>query len=238
MAIEIVNISTYKFVHIYDTYALRQAFRDFCGGLGVKGTIIVSPEGMNIGLAGNGHQIELFGTFLRQDSRFADMVFKYSVSTDVPFDRFVVKRKNHIVPAAIAVDVSIGQGTHLPAEQLKKWLDEKRDFTLLDTRNDYEIAYGTFEDACDLNLRNFKEIYPALQQCDDDMKQKPLVMFCTGGIRCEKGLPLALKAGFKQVYQLDGGILKYLEQCGDAHYQGQCYVFDQREAIKAGLGKH
>lgn len=235
MTDQIVNISTYKFVPVYDTHALRQSFRDFCGGLGLQGTIIVSPEGINIALAGDEQQISLFGEFLHRDSRFADMTFKRSISDGIPFDRFVVKRKNHIVPAAVSVDVRDSEGTHLSAETLKKWLDEGRDFTLLDTRNDYEISHGTFDNACHFNLKNFKQIYAALKQCDQQMKRRPLVMFCTGGIRCEKGLPLAKKAGFEQVYQLDGGILKYLEECGGTHYRGKCYVFDQREALKADL---
>lgn len=235
MATNIINISTYKFVCIYDTHALRQAFRDVCGGLALKGTIIVSPEGINIGVAGTEDAIAVLENFLRNDTRLSDMVFKRSSSTEMPFERFVVKRKGHIVPTAIAVEAVEGTGTHLSAQTLKQWLDEGREFTLLDTRNDYEIEQGTFERAENFNLRNFKEIYAALDDCDEATKAKPMVMFCTGGIRCEKGLPLALRAGFKEVYQLDGGILRYLEECGAAHYQGGCYVFDQREAVDERL---
>ena len=120
-------------------------------------------------------------------------------------------------------------------ETLKEWLEEKRDFTLLDTRNNYEVELGTFENADHLNIRNFCHYEAQAKKIPKDLTEKPLVVFCTGGIRCEKAAPLMKKLGFKNVLQLDGGILNYFEKTGGAHYRGDCFVFDDRVALTPTL---
>jgi UPF0176 protein len=122
-------------------------------------------------------------------------------------------------------------GPALSAKELKQWLDEGRDFVLLDTRNDYEIEIGTFEQATDLNIHHFRDFEAAVEKLPEESKQKPVVMFCTGGIRCEKASPLLLQKGFQEVYQLDGGIIKYFQEVGGAHYRGDCFIFDFRTSI-------
>ncbi len=114
-------------------------------------------------------------------------------------------------------------------------LDEGREVVLLDTRNDYEVQVGTFDGALPIGVDNFRDFPAAVRELPDELKQKPIVMFCTGGIRCEKAGPLMEAEGFQQIFQLDGGILKYFEECGGAHYHGDCFVFDKRVALNPEL---
>ena len=119
--------------------------------------------------------------------------------------------------------------------ELKKWYQEKHDMIVLDTRNDFEVKLGTFENAMDLHIEHFREFSDAVDLLPADLKEKPIVTFCTGGIRCEKAAELMLQKGFKNVYQLDGGILNYFEKCGGDFYRGDCFVFDQRVAVNSEL---
>jgi len=231
---QIVNVSGYKFVSIYDTLALRVHLAECLGALGLKGSVVLSPEGINVMLAGSRRGINGFYALLKQYQRFADMRFKESLSEAQPFQKLYIKCKTHIVPAAQSVDPIKETGPYVSPKQLKQWLDDGKDLVLLDTRNDYEIEYGTFDGAVSFNMRHFKEFADKAVQADT-LKDKTIVMFCTGGIRCEKASPLALNAGFEEVYQLDGGILKYFEECGSDHYAGNCFVFDERVALKPDL---
>ncbi|MDF2690604.1 MAG: hypothetical protein K0S29_459 [Gammaproteobacteria bacterium] len=231
---QIVNISTYKFVALDNVESMQAAFKQKLLELGLKGTVVLSHEGINVMLAGSREEINAFAVFLKQDTRFADMKFKESLSDSKPYRRLFVKIKRSLVPGADWVNPAEFTAPALAPEQLKQWFEQGRDFTLIDTRNDYEVSVGTFEKAIDFNLKEFKELPEKLQAADLD-KNKPLVMFCTGGIRCEKASPVAVKAGFKEVYQLEGGILNYFEQCGNAHYLGDCFVFDQRNALTPQL---
>ncbi|MDF2939720.1 MAG: h16 [Gammaproteobacteria bacterium] len=231
---QIVNISTYKFVELSDIESLQASFKQKLIELGLKGTVVFSPEGTNIMLAGTREAIDAFGDFLRSDARFADMKFKESLSENQPFRRIFVKLKKSLVPGADWVNPAEFTAPNLSPEQLKKWLEEGKEFNLIDTRNDYEVEMGTFENAVDFHLKEFKEFPQRIEQAELD-KEKPLVMFCTGGIRCEKASPVAIKAGFKEVYQLEGGILNYFERCGKAYYQGDCFVFDERRGVTPEL---
>src|SRR5690606_14580586 len=113
--------------------------------------------------------------------------------------------------------------------------DEGKDFIIIDTRNGFEYQMGTFKNAIDIETRHFNEFDEAIKKLPEEMREKPIVTFCTGGIRCEKAAPLMIKRGFKEVYQLDGGILKYFETCKGAHWNGECFVFDQRTAVDGNL---
>src|SRR5262249_778191 len=125
----------------------------------------------------------------------------------------------------------------LSARELKRWLDEGRPFTLLDTRNDFEVTLGTFHNAVPIGIQHFREFPAAVAKLPRNSQQRPIVTFCTGGIRCEKAAPYLIQNGFEQVFQLDGGILKYFEECGNDHYQGECFVFDNRVGLTAELGE-
>jgi predicted sulfurtransferase len=123
----------------------------------------------------------------------------------------------------------------LAPRELKRWLDEGRDVVLLDTRNSFEVEHGTFHGAQHIGLANFRSFGERVGELDPRLKGKTVVTFCTGGIRCEKAAPLLIHEGFRDVYQLDGGILKYFEDCGSSHFDGSCYVFDERVALDSGL---
>ncbi len=227
----IINIAAYKFITLTDLPTLRENFLTECEQLAIKGTILLSAEGINLILAGEADAIEKFIETLRADARFADMDFKKSTSAKRPFRRLKVRLKEEIITLRQNdIDPEKLTGAHISAQELKTWLDEGREFNLLDTRNDYEVEMGTFEKAVTLPIKFFTE-FPDAVEAAALPKDKPIVMFCTGGVRCEKASAVMLKQGYQAVHQLDGGILKYFEECGGEHYQGNCFVFDERTAI-------
>jgi UPF0176 protein len=235
---KITNIAAYKFVQIVDLQILRSELKSLCKRLKLKGTILVAHEGINIFMAGEAANIDLFVSEIRRDDRFADLEFKLSPSDYQPFNRMLVRIKQEII--AFGVDGIAPQertSPKLSAQELKQWLDEGRPVTLLDVRNDYEVELGTFNDALPIKVDNFRDFPAAVEELPADLKETPIVMFCTGGIRCEKAGPFMEREGFQQIYQLDGGILKYFEECGDAHYNGECFVFDQRVTVDAKLAE-
>ncbi len=232
----IVNIAAYKFVALQDLQVLRDQLRKLCYRLGLKGTILLSPEGINMFLAGEREAMDEFLAHIRSYEYFADLEVKESFSQEQPFHRMLVKLKREIIAFGIdGIEPARRTSPKLNAQQLKQWLDEGRPVRLLDVRNDYEFDLGTFDGAEQLNIHNFRDFPKAIAQLPTEARQQPLVMFCTGGIRCEKAGPLMEQAGFEQVYQLDGGILKYFEECGSAHYHGGCFVFDSRVVLDPQL---
>jgi predicted sulfurtransferase len=235
---EVVNIAGYKFLPLDDLPELRARLSERCRMLRLKGTILLSPEGINLFVAGARPAIDSLVTELRAIEGLADFELKESLSNEQPFRRMLVKIKREII--AFGVDgIEPGRATSpkLPPRELKQWLDEGRPVTLLDTRNDYEVQLGTFENALTLGIDHFRNFPAAVRSLPAELKQQPIVMFCTGGIRCEKAGPLMEREGFEQVYQLEGGILKYFEECGGEHYAGECFVFDRRVGVDAGLAE-
>ena len=232
----VLNVSAYKFVSIDDVESLRPSLRKCAVDMELKGTILLAPEGINLFIAGEQARVERFLERLMADERFAGLETKLSWSEDQPFNRMLVKAKREIITLRRPdVDPSRTPAPRLAPEMLRQWLDEGREVLLLDTRNQFEVDLGTFEGAACLKLKSFSEMTAALPAIDEKWKDKPVVTFCTGGIRCEKAAPLLIKEGFSEVYQLDGGILKYFERCGGAHFQGECFVFDKRVALGPDL---
>ncbi len=232
----VINISGYKFVTLNDIENLRPKLKGHCLKLDLKGTILLASEGINIVLAGSRESIHGFETFLKQDARFADMTFKESISHHQPFNRMLVRLKKEIIAFGVeGVDPAHHTSPHVKPQQLKEWLDKGEDVVMLDTRNEYEIKLGTFKNALNPHIDNFREFPEAIRKLDPALKNKKIVTFCTGGIRCEKAAPFMEMEGFKEVYQIEGGILKYLEECGDAHWDGDCFVFDHRVALNPHL---
>ena len=161
---------------------------------------------------------------------------KQSFSAEVPFNRMLVKIKREIIAFEVpGVDPNQYTSRRLSPQQLKAWLDEGRRICLLDTRNEFEVSVGTFKNAVALPVDDFRSFPAAAASLPEDFKDQTVVTFCTGGIRCEKAAPYLETEGFKHVYQLDGGILKYFAECGDAHFEGQCFVFDKRVALDPDL---
>ncbi len=232
----IVNIASYKFVTLDDLPGRRSTLKELCGRLGLKGTILLSPEGINMFLAGTRESIDEYLRVLREHSEFAELEVKESFSDYQPFTRMLVRLKKEIIAFGVeSVDPRRKSAPRIEAKELKRWLDEGRPVTLLDTRNDYEIQVGTFRNAIPARVDDFRHFPEAIAKLPEELKEQPIVTFCTGGIRCEKAAPFMEQAGFKNVYQLEGGILKYFEECGGDHYDGECFVFDQRVALDPQL---
>lgn len=237
----VVNISCYKFVTLDDREALKAGLTARCLALGLKGTILLAPEGINVFLAGSRAAIDAIVAHLRADPRFSDLAPKESLSAEPPFRKMRVRLKKEVITMRHPlVRPEDGRAPSVAAATLKAWLDrgcddEGRPVVMLDTRNDYEVAAGTFDDAVDYGIGVFSEFPPRLAEHLADYAGKTVVSFCTGGIRCEKAAIHMQEIGVERVYQLEGGILKYFEEVGGAHYRGDCFVFDEREALAADL---
>jgi UPF0176 protein len=231
-----INLAGYTFVRLDRLPELKAGFKDCCDSLGLNGTIVLSPEGINVFVAGSEPAVTRFENFVRADSRLTGLRFKKSVSSYPPFKRMLVKIKKEIITLRVpGVDPAAQRAPGVTPAELKRWLDEERQVVLLDTRNAFEVAAGTFRDAIHLNLKSFGDFPRAADRLDESLKSKTIVAFCTGGIRCEKAAPVLIQKGFRSVFQLEGGILQYFENCGDAHFQGRCFVFDQRNALDGNL---
>jgi UPF0176 protein len=230
------NISAYKFASLTDLKPLRERLLASCRSWGLKGTILLSTEGINLFVAGPREEIDLLIAELRAIPGLGELAPKFSESAHQPFTRMLVRIKKEIISFGVeGIDPAQRPSPKLPAQVLKQWLDEGRCLTLLDTRNDYEVKLGTFKGARTLGIDHFRQFPGAVESLPAEMKQQPVVMFCTGGIRCEKAGPFMQREGFENVFQLDGGILKYFEEVGGAHYDGECFVFDQRVGVDPAL---
>jgi UPF0176 protein len=230
------NVAAYQFVPLTDLGPLRGRLLALCKSWGLRGTILLSPEGINLFVAGEPDKVELLLRELRSQPGLADLQAKISESDHQPFNRMLVRIKKEIIAFGIeGISPSQRTSPKLSPRTLKQWLDEGRRITLLDTRNDYEVKLGTFKSAMSLGLDHFRNFPAAVRQLPSELKEEAVVMFCTGGIRCEKAGPFMEREGFKNVFQLEGGILKYFQECGAAHYNGECFVFDQRVGVDGNL---
>jgi UPF0176 protein len=207
-----------------------------CKEWNLQGTILLSREGINLFVAGGAEEIEFLLNELHSIPGLEDLTPKYSESEHQPFTRMLVRIKKEIIAFGVeGINPAERTSPKLSAKTLKQWLDEGRPVTLLDTRNDYEVKLGTFRNARVAGIDNFRQFPEAVSRLPEDLKDQPVVMFCTGGIRCEKAGPFMEREGFRQIFQLEGGILKYFEECGADHYDGECFVFDQRVGVDPGL---
>ncbi len=237
----ILNISAYKFVPLPDAAQLREQLLERAQALGLKGTILLAEEGINLFLAGPGDAVRSFVAQLHADPRFADIVPKESWSAHQPFKKMLVKVKPEIIRMNHpTIRPAEGRAPAVPATTVRRWLDqghddEGRPVVTLDTRNDFEVDQGTFDNAIDWRITKFSEFPQAMLEHQAELQGKTVVSFCTGGIRCEKAAIFMREAGLDHVYQLEGGILKYFEETGDAHYHGNCFVFDERRGVDADL---
>ena len=237
----ILNISAYKFVPLPDAPALRDLIHGWATALELKGTVLLASEGINLFLAAPESGVRDFIARLHADPRFADIAPKESWSATQPFKKMLVKVKNEIIRMDHpAIQPSSGRAPAVDAVTLERWLDQGvddsgRPVITLDTRNAFEVDHGTFSGAVDWRIDKFSQFPAALQAHKGELQGKTVVSFCTGGIRCEKAAILMREEGLENVYQLEGGILKYFEETNGAHYKGSCFVFDERRTLEADL---
>lgn len=241
----IVNLSAYHFATIEDTAAWRPFVTERCNALGLRGTVLLAPEGINLFVAGTREATDTFIDYIRHDAlfegKFTTLQFKESVSDKQPFTRMLVKLKAEIITMKHPlIKPELGRAPAVQAQTLKRWLDQGvddngRPVVMMDTRNAFEVDVGTFENTLDYRIEKFSEFPAVVAEHKDELAGKTIVTFCTGGIRCEKAAIHMQEIGYDSVYQLEGGILKYFEECGGAHYDGDCFVFDYRTALNPQL---
>jgi UPF0176 protein len=236
-----LTAALYKFVSLPDFHALQAPILAACVSNHIKGTLLLAEEGINGTIAGLPQDIHHLLHFLRTDplfeNRFANLEHKESFASEHPFYRMKVKLKKEIVTLGVAgVSPTKQVGTYVKPEDWNALISDP-DVILIDTRNDYEVDIGTFKGAIDPKTTTFREFPEYVAKHFDKTKHKKVAMFCTGGIRCEKASSYMMELGFEEVFHLQGGILKYLETVPEAQstWQGECFVFDQRVAVKHNL---
>lgn len=236
-----LNISAYKFVSLPDAHQLRDRLQAAAAELQLRGTVLLAEEGINLFLAGKEKDVREWVSRLRADPRFSDVDPKESFSATVPFRKLMVKVKREIIRMNMpAIRPERGRAPALPPATLARWLKRGRDddgvpVIMLDTRNGFEVDEGAFDGAIDWRLRKFSDFPEALRAHADELAGRTVVSYCTGGIRCEKAAIVAQQMGLQRVWQLDGGILKYLETTDAPGWHGQCFVFDERRGVDAQL---
>jgi UPF0176 protein len=236
---QIVVCAMYKFVTLEDFENMRQPILNTMIQNKVKGTLLIANEGINGTVAGTREGIDSLLNYLKSDTRLADIDYKESYHDEMPFYRSKVKLKKEIVTLGVDdIDPNKTCGKHVKPKDWNALISDP-DVLLVDTRNEYEIEIGTFKNAVNPHTDNFREFPEYVDNNLDPKKQKKVAMFCTGGIRCEKSTALMLEKGFEEVYHLEGGILKYLEEVPkeETMWEGECFVFDSRVAVNHDLEK-
>lgn len=236
---EIVVCALYKFVTLDDFQTKKQALLDFMLSREIRGTLLLAREGINGTVAGSREAIDALLEYLREDPRLANISFKESCTDTPPFLRSRVKLKKEIVTMGVeGIDPKRVVGTYVKPKEWNKLISEP-DVLLVDTRNDYEVRVGTFKNALNPQTDSFREFPEYVKTHLDPGKHKKVAMFCTGGIRCEKSTAYLKEQGFEEVYHLEGGILKYLEEVPheESMWEGECFVFDDRVTVNHQLEK-
>lgn len=237
----ILNLAAYRFVRLDDTAALRGHLLESARQAGLKGTVLLAEEGINLVMAGPPGPLRGWLDGLRSDPRLAALEAKESWSESVPFQRLVVKCKREIIRMNHpSIRPAGGRAPAVDPATLARWLDARcddqgRPLLMLDTRNAFEVAAGRFRGAVDLGLQKFSDFPQAVQARREALAGHTVVSYCTGGIRCEKAALFLAEVGLPRVLQLDGGILRYFETVGARHYDGDCVVFDERQALTPAL---
>ena len=230
MFAEFPVILFYKYVAIADPEALVASQRELCSALGLKGRVLIATEGINGTLAGPRAAIDRYVAALRADERFADIEIKTSAGDADTFPRLMIKVRREIVTLAAGIPLTPDLDNHLTPAEWKKTIEEDPSVVLVDVRNRYESAAGKFANAVACDIEHFREL-PAYADSLADLKDRKVLMYCTGGIRCEKASALFRSKGFTNVFQLHGGIVSYQAQFGNEHWLGECFVFDQRMTV-------
>ena len=235
---EYVVILFYKFVDIANPQAVADAQKAKCAELGLLGRMLLAEEGVNATFEGTREAVDAYKAWMKQDPLFGDILIKESAGTGQAFRKLSIRvRKEIVTLGAGRFDVAKETATELPSAELEKWYENNEDFVVLDLRNDYEIVSGQFDRTIDPGLANVRDLPQKISDMGD-LKNKKVVTVCTGGIRCEKAAIYMAEAGVERVFQLEGGILKYFEQTGGTGFEGNCFVFDERETLDPRLHPH
>lgn len=237
-----INISGYRFIDLEHLPVLQADLQAALTLIGVKGTILLADEGINVALTGTVDQIAAVRVLFNQDERFEKLWLKESTSDTIPFSKLKVRIRHEIIafdgPRSNTRRKARPAAPSIAPETVRDWIRDHRDFVLLDTRNDYEIESGGFPQALNLDLKHFRDFQRAVKDALAAGKlttDKPIVTFCTGGIRCEKAAPWMREQGFDEVYQIEGGVINYFERAGGDYWEGDCFVFDDRVEIDKQL---
>lgn len=236
---QIVVAALYKFVKLPDYEAIVPRLKELCDSLDIKGTLLLAEEGINGTVSGSRAAIDGLIAFLKEDSRFDSLSFKESFYEEQPFYRMKVKLKKEIVTMGVTgIDPQKIVGTYVKPRDWNSLISDP-EVVVIDTRNSYEYEIGTFERAIDPKTETFREFPAYVAENLDPNKHRKVAMFCTGGIRCEKSTAYLKEQGFEEVYHLEGGILKYLEEVPEEEslWRGECFVFDNRVAVNHKLEK-
>jgi UPF0176 protein len=234
-----VVCALYEFVTLDDYAAIKPSLLKFMLDHEVRGTLLLAQEGINGTVAGSRQSIDALLDYLRADARLKDLSFKESYTDNPPFLRSRVKLKREIVTMGVeGIDPKQSVGTYIKPKDWNKLISDP-EVLLVDTRNDYEVEVGTFKNAVNPHTESFREFPDYVKQHLDPQKHKKVAMFCTGGIRCEKSTAYLKEQGFEEVYHLEGGILKYLEDVPEQEslWEGECFVFDERVTVNHSLEK-
>jgi len=234
--LEFLNVAGYKFEPLENLDSLIPEFQNKCDELGLKGSVYLSPNGINFSIAGTEENVDIYIKFMEEDSRLRDIPLKKTFSETQPFRRMKVRLKKEIISLG-RDDINPKEltGDYISPRELFEIYEKKEDVIVLDTRNEYETRVGLFENAIDLQLDTFRDFPSAIETLPAEYKDKQIVMYCTGGIRCEKASAVMMKAGFSDVKQLEGGVLDYFKETGGAYWNGDCFVFDERVALDKEL---
>jgi UPF0176 protein len=221
----------YKYVPIEmpERFAVEQ--RALCSSLGLKGRLLIATEGMNGTFAGPRESIQKYIDVIHADPRFSDVEFKISDGAPDTFPRLAVKVRPEIVTLGAKIPLKADLDNHLSPSEWKRMLEERQDTVVVDVRNNYESAAGKFENAIACDIDNFRDLPGYLERLEEH-KNKTVLMYCTGGIRCEKASALFRASGFEKVFQLHGGIVNYQKEFGNEHWLGECFVFDKRMTVR------
>jgi UPF0176 protein len=236
--LEFLNVAGYKFEPLENLDSLIPEFQNKCDELGLKGSVYLSPNGINFSIAGTEEDVDTYIKFMEEHSRFRDIPLKKTFSETQPFRRMKVRLKKEIISLG-RDDINPKEltGDYISPRELLEIYEKKEDVIVLDTRNEYETRVGLFENAIDLQLDTFRDFPSAIETLPEEYKDKQIVMYCTGGIRCEKASAVMMKAGFSDVKQLKGGVLDYFKETGGAYWNGDCFVFDERVALDKELNE-
>ncbi|MDD7910379.1 rhodanese-related sulfurtransferase [Pseudovibrio exalbescens] len=234
---QVLVVALYKFVPFEDFESHREPLLEFCKARDIRGSLLIAKEGMNGTVAGEEKHVRDLLDHIKSDPRFADLTHKESWAERIPFRRMKVRLKKEIVNMGLpTIDPRQTVGTYVKPEDWNALISDP-DVVVIDTRNDYEVAMGTFERAIDPETETFKEFPDWVKEHGELKQAKKVAMFCTGGIRCEKATALMLEEGYDEVYHLEGGILNYLEKVPEEQslWKGECFVFDDRVSVDHAL---